>query len=103
MAQFVHTHFMKPRKPRPAIFLEAARLIAQWEEWYACTAIQRAAHGNEYSIEQKYFCDILQPKHLDTSAAWYGTTAFDFDKRNQTARILGLCLCASLAKEGFTP
>ena len=93
---------MKSRKPCPAVFLEAARRIGEQENAFACCAIEDSADISAL-VELDYFRAILKPWGKDPDSAWYGESLLDVEEPNRTARILGLCLCAQLAKEGFVP
>lgn len=84
---------------RPAVFVEAARLIGQWEETYACAALERIS--GYFCPEKRYFIKILKPKGVAAHRPWYGDKYFC--TANRTARIIGLLLCAQLAKEKFNP
>ena len=108
----------KPRKVTtargldPAVFMEAARLIETEQQTYGCHALQRAARLNndDETPETVYFADVLQPPEpRQYSGAWYINPVEgigpdeDTGELTQSARAMGLCLCALLIVEGFDP
>ena len=112
---------MKTRKTRipsktsstlsPAAFLEAARMIGEGEEKYACLALDEVSRsGEEWANsgpECLWFNAVLKPEHESDCSAWYGTARNSYSSvpcgDAITARIIGLCLCAELLKDGFDP
>ncbi len=95
---------MKPALT-PAVFLEAARRVAESESAYACCAADKAARevGFPYvgsdTAACTYLTRVLMPPYAGSLEPWYGHVT----DQNQTARVLGLILCSLLVKEGFRP
>lgn len=104
----------------PEIFEQAAELIDSGQELYACHAISEAGFRLYYdnTPETQYFRDVLKPRNAteagdairerfgdDRQFTFWNCSQFygDTTKQNQEARILGLLLCAELAREGFEP
>ena len=112
---------MKTRKIRtssstlsPATFLEAARRIGEGEQRYACCALDRASptqpSRDDYpadSPESLWFNAVLKPEYAENCLPWYSAWANRDSsipcEDGTTARIIGLCLCAELLKDGFDP
>lgn len=78
-------------------------MIGQDEEPFCCSALTISLGMSwltDYNAQEVvYLQDVLQPTGSVKTSAWYGTQSL----ANQTARILGLCLCALLIAEGFDP
>ncbi len=106
--------------PSPSIFLEAARLIGEEQQPFACNALWTAsgrtiaetAENPEWFRERdvlpavRYFTALLRPKTVIGDEAWYGNYSDYYPVYcldNRSARIMGLTLCALLVKEGFIP
>ncbi len=87
------------RGVKASVFVEAARLMAEGDEQYACHAICLAVHGPHRSHyqppERSFFETLLCPPDCDKGYPWYGS--------DDMARTLGLLLCAELVREGFVP
>lgn len=94
----------------PAIFREAARLIAEERERYACCALDRVSVewgiplvGSD-SPACTWFTKVLMPPDACPWCPWYaGYGPDDTDEGDRMARTLGLLLCAELLEEGFSP
>jgi hypothetical protein len=115
---------MSMKLPSPSIFLEAARLIGQspYEEC-ACNMLWDASGKTDADIVSswenerdvlpavRYFTALLKPAQT-RYYAWYAqpvgpavpcVLGHGTDWKNNTARIMGLTLCALLVEEGFVP
>jgi hypothetical protein len=95
----------------PEVFEEAARLIGEYEQEFACNALRWLQRDEGASpVNKDYFIAILQPH--DAWCCWY-VLAEEARLYNQGdlatldrvrhARVIGLLLCAELAREGFIP
>jgi len=110
-------------KPDPNIFIHAAEIIDDNVNQFACHAIGLALGDGEYGDdhdEVRFFVAAMKPRNeIEAGDAafeavpnsngsiryWCQTTQFygHTTPENQTARILGLLLCAELAEEGYIP
>lgn len=86
----------------PSIFREAARAIAQEENYYACCALDYTSLSLGIPLRDGdspaclRFAKVLKPEGKSDYAAWYGTP---YEPANQMARTLGLLLCVELIKD----
>lgn len=92
-------------KPRPTVFLEAARRVGEGAS-FACNAIKNT-RSDRAPREVAFFEALLMPAvdgdgvEIESGEPWYDPlwNAETYDP--VTARIMGLTLCAILAKEGW--
>ncbi len=97
-------------KPRPAVFLEAARRVGEREALctYACVALKRSRKRAVVN-ELAFFEAVLMPTQdskgvpVESGHPWYDCRWNVEIYDAPTARIFGLVLCSILAREGFQP
>jgi hypothetical protein len=96
----------------PEVFEEASRRIAEGEFEFACVALRDLQCWSGASpAHEDYFVALLRPPQANY--AWYiaREEAYAYNspedcyvrERVRQARVLGLLLCALLAREGFIP
>jgi hypothetical protein len=102
----------------PEVFVQAAEHLGE-NHCPCCSALARVLQSDGYSTpHHQFFNAVLRPSWCtDDYRAWYRFDElggielrsaeeedyWQYDRRILNARILGLLLCAELAREGFIP
>lgn len=90
---------MKP-EPRPKVFVEAARLIAERQHTYMCYALQAVTSGFAYChLEVSFLCSYFEKdaREIDDTVTW-GDAWSDSSANRRNCRVLALLFCAAICQ-----